>query len=384
MRPFKLSVDPTVLEDLTTRLARTRWPDHVTGGGWSYGTDIGYLQELVEYWQHDFDWRRQESLLNRFPQFISEIDGLDIHFLHARGQGPDPFPLIITHGWPSSFFEAHKIIGPLADPASHGGDPADAFHVVVPSLPGFGFSERPVQPGFIRVDRLWRKLMVNELGYDRFGAHGTDIGARVTSALGGFHGDVVAAIHLGSVDLDWPDPIPDDLELSQAETDYMKRVSAWQIEEGAYDHLQSTRPQTLAYGLNDSPVGLAAWIVEKLRSWSDCEGEIERRFTKDEILTNVMIYWIGETINASMRRYYEARHDTAAGHHGPNDRIETPTGIAMFPGEAELVVPRQWAERRYNIVQWTDMPAGGHFPAIEEPALLIDDIRAFFRPYRSS
>lgn len=382
MEPFRLFVEPEMLTDLSARLARTRWPDQVTDAGWRYGTDLDYLQELVEYWQHSFDWRRQESRINRFPQFKTRMDGLDIHFLHVRGQGPDPFPLVLTHGWPSSFFEAYKIIGPLADPESHGGDPADAFDIVVPSLPGFGFSQRPLQPGFVQIDRLWRRLMVDELGYARFGAHGTDIGARVTSALGRYHRDVVAAIHLGSVDLEWPDPIPDEIDLSQAEKKYLKKCAQWEIDEGAYAHIQATRPQTLAYGLNDSPVGLAAWIIEKVRAWSDCGGDVERRFTKDEILTNVMIYWIGETINASMRRYYEARHNPAPDPLKPTDRIETPTGIAMFPGEADLVVPREWAQRCYNVVRWTDMPSGGHFPALEEPALLIDDLRAFFRPYR--
>jgi pimeloyl-ACP methyl ester carboxylesterase len=384
MRPFTLDVSPDVLDDLSNRLARTRWPDQVIGAGWSYGTDLNYLQELVEYWMHDFDWRQQERLINRLPQFVARIEGLDIHYVHQPGKGPAPFPLIVSHGWPSSFFEAYKIIGRLADPGSFGGDPADAFDVVVPSLPGFGFSERPGQPGFIAVDRFWRALMTDHLGYRKFGAHGTDIGARVTSALGRFHPDAVVGIHLGSVDLEWPDPLPKTTDLTPAELDYVERVRRWEREEGAYGEIQATRPQTLAYGLNDSPAGLAAWIVEKFRAWSDCGGDIESRFTKDELLTNIMIYWIGGTINASMRRYYESRHNPAPNPLKLGTRIEAPTGIAVFPGEAELIVPREWADRCYNIVRWTEMPGGGHFPALEEPALLVDDIRAFFRPFRGA
>jgi pimeloyl-ACP methyl ester carboxylesterase len=277
----------------------------------------------------------------------------------------------------------HRIVGPLADPGCHGADPADAFDVVVPSLPGFGFSARPARRGPTRVDRLWRKLMTDVLGYPRFGAHGGDVGARVTSALGRFHGDVVAGIHLGSVDLEWPDPVPPAAELSAAERDYLERVRRWEREEGAYGEIQATRPQTLAYGLNDSPAGLAAWIVEKFRAWSDCGGDVESRFSKDELLTNITLYWVTGTIGSSMRRYFEARHDPAPNPLAPGERIETPTGVAMFPGEKDLLVPREWAERCYDLRRWTEMPRGGHFPALEEPGLLVEDIRAFFREVRS-
>jgi len=276
----------------------------------------------------------------------------------------------------------YKIIRPLADPASHGGNPADAFDVIVPSLPGFGFSERPIRRGFVRVDILWRTLMTEVLGYRRFGAHGSDIGARVTSALGRFHPDVVVGIHIGSVDLDWPEPLPPDAELSAAERNYLERVRRWEKVEGAYAEIQATRPQTLAYGLTDSPAGLAAWIVEKFRAWSDCHGDIESRFTKDELLTTVTLYWVTETINASMRRYYEKRHDPTPNPLRLGERIETPTGVAMFPGEKDLVVPREWAERSYNVRYWHDMPRGGHFAALEEPELLVDDIRTFFGELR--
>jgi len=225
--------------------------------------------------------------------------------------------------------------------------------------------------------------MTKVLGYPRFGAQGGDIGARITSALGRLHSDVVAGIHIGSVDLDWPDPLPHPTQLSSAEQNYLSRVARWEKEEGAYADIQSTRPQTLAYGLNDSPIGLAAWIVEKFRAWSDCDGDLESRFTKDQLLTNITIYWVTQTINSSMRRYFEKRHDPNLTPLNTGNRVETPTAIAMFPGEKALVVPREWADRAYNIHQWTEMPRGGHFPAYEEPGLLVEDIRSFFRRFRT-
>lgn len=380
MENFEISIAPEIINDLHTRLQMTRWPDQVKDSGWSYGVDISYLKELVSYWLNDFHWNEQEELLNKIPQFRAKIDGQLIHFAYVRSKEANPLPLIITHGWPSSFFEMYKIIDMLTDPKRYGGNPDDAFDVIAPSLPGFGFSDRPTTPGFLRVDNLWRKLMTQVLGYSHFVAHGTDIGARVTSALGRFHGDVVSAIHIASVDLDWPDPLPNDLSIT--ELAYIERVNLWEKRDGAYAEIQSTRPQTLAYGLNDSPVGLAAWIVEKYREWSDCNGNVETCFTKDELLTNITIYWVTQTINSSMRRYYEARHNTELNPLKPGERINTPTGIAMFPGEKDLLVPREFAERCYNIQRWTDMTKGGHFPSLEEPVMLAEDIRAFFREFR--
>ena len=382
MKPFTIEVPGAVLSDLRARLVRTRWPDEVVDAGWDYGTNLAYMRELVAYWIEHYDWRAQERVLNRIPQFLAKVGGRDIHFVHIRSNAPGALPLVITHGWPSSFQEMVRILGPLTDPERHGGDPADAFDVVVPSLPGFGFSERPANRGFVRVDRLWRQLMVDVLGYERFAAHGSDVGARVTSALGRHHPDVVIGIHIGSVDLDWPDPMPAVDELSEAELQYIERVRQWEIAEGGYDAIQSTRPQTLAYGLHDSPVGLAAWIIEKFRAWSDCGGEIERCFSKDELLTNIMIYWVTETIHSSMRRYFEHRNDPLSHKTEPGSRVTVPTGVAMFPGERELVVPREWAERVYEIHRWSEPAAGGHFPAVEQPDVLVEEIREFFRPLR--
>ena len=381
LRPFKIQVPDDVLSDLTARLDMTRWPDQVANSDWAYGTELGYLRELVAYWRHGYDWRGHEAKLNALPQYTADIDGQLIHFFHIKGKGPNPLPLILTHGWPSSVVEPLELVSQLTDPASMDGHEADSFDVVIPSMPGFGFSAAPLEKGQARVDIMWRKLMTDVLGYADFVAHGTDVGARVTSALGRFHADVVRAIHIGSVDLEWPSPVP-VTGLSDAEQRYMEKAEGWEALEGGYAHQQSTRPQSLAYGLNDSPVGLAAWIVEKYRAWSDCDGDIESRFSKDQLLTNIMIYWVTRSIGPSMRRYYEVRNHPAYPKLAPGERIEVPTGIAMFPGEKELVVPREWADRCYNITHWTDMPRGGHFPAIEEPGLLVADLRRYFRIFR--
>lgn len=381
VHPITIAVPQSDLDDLERRLAATRWPDEPSDSAWTYGTDRGYLQELVRYWRSGFDWRAQERALGRFKHYRAQIGAHQLHFIHELGVGPDPFPLVITHGWPSSVAEMHKIIGPLTDPARFGGDPKDAFDVVVPSLPGFGFSTTPEGLGRVPVEDLWALLM-SDCGYDRFGAQGGDFGAYVTTALGRFYPERVIGIHISSVDLIHPDPRPPQETLTAAECDYLQRYDRWKDEEGGYAHIQSTRPQTLAYALNDSPAGLAGWIVEKFRAWSDCGGDVESRFTKDELLTTIAIYWFTQTINSSMRMYCDRRNDRERWYLRPGERIEVPTGVAMFPGETELVVPREWAERFYNVRRWTDMPSGGHFAALEEPELLVDDIRAFFRPWR--
>ncbi len=380
MHPFEISVPQPVLDDLRARLNLTRWPDSIEGAGWDYGTNVEYIKELVAYWCRDFDWRAQELHLNALPHFRAQVGGLGVHFIYQRGQGPAPMPLILTHGWPSTFFEMTKIIPLLTDPEAHGGDAADAFDVVVPSLPGYGFSDRPQQPGMTMriISDLWAQLMVDVLGYERFAAHGGDIGAGVTSNLGRHHPDRVIGIHLTAVGR--PNLGPGTIPLTPAEDAYVNTVKRWTEEEGAYNHQQSTRPHTLAYGLNDSPAGLAAWIIEKFRAWSDCNGNVERRFSKDELLTNLTIYWVTETINSSIRLYYEHSH-----HYGKSAEatlpIEVPTGVTLTV-EPVAKAPMEWAKRTYNVQRWTELPRGGHFAAFEEPELLAEEIRAFFRTFR--
>jgi pimeloyl-ACP methyl ester carboxylesterase len=379
--PFRIAVPDAVLADLRERLARTRLPDEIAGSGWTYGTSLAYLRELVAHWRERYDWRAEEKRLNAFPQFRARVGDLGIHFIHARGLGPAPLPLVITHGWPGSVAEFTKVIGPLTDPARHGGDPADAFHVVAPSMPGYGFSDRPTTPGMEpeRIAGLWVELM-RGLGYARFGAQGGDWGSMVTTYLGARHRPHVLGIHLNMVIAFPPDPANPVEGLTQEEVVELMEAQQFMKEETGYQRIQGTKPQTLAYALNDSPAGLAAWIVEKFRTWSDCGGEVERRFTKDELLTNVMLYWVTETANSSCRLYYETMH---ADKFPPRDvRVEVPTGCAIFPREI-LRPPRAWVERAYNVQRWTRMPAGGHFAAMEEPQRLVEDVRAFFRPLRA-
>ena len=381
VEPFKIEVSDSDLDDLRARLERTRWPDELPGTGWDYGSNLDYIKELVDYWCTKFDWSAQEQLINSFSHFKTDVDGLGIHFIHEKGKGPHPIPLVVTHGWPGTFFEMHKIISLLSDPASHGGDPEDAFDIVVPSMPGYGFSDHPTERGLdvFYVGELWAKLMSNNLGYQRFGAQGGDWGASVTAKLGFSHPDKIIGIHSTSVTRPTPYLGPGTRELSEAEKSTIQHRTDWQESEGGYAHIQGTKPQTLSYGLNDSPVGLAAWIVEKYRTWSDCGGNVESRFTKDELLTTVTIYWVTQSIGSSTKLYYETNRKPWNLKQG--ERIEVPCGIASFPGE-NTVPLREWAERSYNIQHWTDMPSGGHFAALEEPVNLVEDIRKFFRPLR--
>ncbi len=378
---FKVQVPQEIIDEVRKRLAETRFPDEVADAGWDYGSSLTYMKELVHYWRAKFNWRAQEDYLNSFHQYKATVGGTAIHFIQEKGKGPNPLPLIISHGWPDSFAGMLKIIPLLADPGSFGGDSADAFDVVVPSLPGYGFSDRPSKRGRLRVYETWSQLMTRVLGYKRYGAQGGDVGAGITSDLGRCCPDQVIGIHLHS-DLALPDPMPDHSQLSEAEKDYMKRLDEWEKEEGAYGHLQGTKPQTLAYGLNDSPIGLAAYILEKFRAWSDCKGDLESRFSKDELLTNVMVYWVTQTINSSMRGYYEAQRHPAPWRKG---RVEVPTGVAMFSNDLVFPypMPRELAERSYNVQHWTQMSTGGHFAEREEPEVLAKDIRAFFRPLRA-
>lgn len=378
VQPFKIEVPQETLDDLRTRLAKTRWTETVEDARWDYGTNSAYLHELVGYWQKQFDWRQQEAMLNQFPQFRANIDDFGLHFLHVRGKGPNPTPLLLLHGWPDSFYRMVKLIPLLTDPARYGGDANDSFDVVVPSLPGYGFSDKPRQKDFnskSSVD-LFAHLMTKELGYERFAMHGGDIGSGLTETMAYTHPDALLGIHLTDIPY-WHLFSISDTDLSEAERKYLENGQQWSKTEGAYAMLQATKPQTLAYGLNDSPAGLAAWIVEKFRSWSDCDGNVEKRFSKDELLTNIMIYWVTETINSSFLPYYEGQH-----HRMGNDaRIKVPTAVAIFSTDL-VTAPREFAERFFNVQRWTTMPRGGHFAALEEPALLTEDLRAFFRDLR--
>ena len=381
VRPFTIAVENSVLDDLRQRLADTRWPDEIPNTGWDYGSNLTYIKELVDYWRTDFDWRAQEAELNAFNHFKSEVDGLDIHFIHEKGKGPNPIPLIITHGWPSCFFEMTKIIPLLADPASYGGDAADSFDVVAPSLPGFGFSDHAQDRGMEvqRVAGMWNKLMTQNLGYPKFGAQGGDIGSGVTARLGFAHSDTLYGIHLTSITRPTPYLGPGSKPVTDSEQALITQRDKWFQDEGGYNHIQGTKPQTLAYGLNDSPVGLAAWIVEKYRTWSDCGGDVEKSYTKDELLTIVTIYWVTQTISSSTRMYFENQKHLWTME--KDQKVPTPAGMAMFPQEISKP-PREWGERSYDVRRWTEMASGGHFAALEEPQLLAEEVRAFFRDFR--
>ena len=387
MEPFEIAISDAVLDDLRQRLSLTRWPDEMPGVGWDYGSNLDYIKELCEYWRTGFDWRAQEQKLNAFNHYKSEVDGLSIHFIKEEGTGPNPMPLVITHGWPSTFFEMTKIIPLLADPGGHGGDPADSFDVVAPSLPGFGFSQASQEPGMQvqKVADLWAKLMTENLGYPKFAAQGGDIGAGVTSRLGYAHSDKMIGVHLTSITRPTPYLGPGSRPLTEAEQAHSDQRERWQQSEGGYSHIQGTKPQTLSYGLNDSPAGLAAWIVEKYRTWSDLtledgsRGDVESAYTKDELLTTVTIYWVTQTIGSSVRMYKE--NQSTLWEMAEGEKVPTPAGMAMFPQEIAKP-PREWAERSYDVRRWEQMPRGGHFAALEEPELLAHEVREFFRTFR--
>ena len=370
-RPFAIAVPDAVLKDLRERLARTRWPDAIPDTGWDYGADLGYVQELCDYWRRDYDWRRYEAAINAQPQFLCEVDGVDIHFWHVRGEGPDAQPLLLTHGWPGSMFEFLDLIGPLTNPAAHGGDAADAFDVVIPSIPGFGWSGKPRERGWGpgRIAAAFDRLMTEELGYPRYGAQGGDWGSIISSRLGAAHTE-----HLSGVHLNFTFGAP-PAEPGEADLEAFAVRQAFQGRETGYSNVQGTKPQSLGIAQADSPAGIAAWIVEKFRTWGD--GDVESRFSKDTLLTNIMFYWAPNSIASAARIYYEARNEGAFG----GGRVEAPTGIACFPGEP-WNSPRHWVEPGYNVKRWTDMPSGGHFAALEEPEALTEDIRAFFRLVR--
>lgn len=374
---YAIRVTDSVLDDLRDRLARTRFADQIDGTGWEYGIPSDYLRTLVEYWRDTYDWRAHEAQLNEFAHFRTRIDGQSIHFIHATSTDPGALPLLLTHGWPGSIAEFLDVIGPLTDPVSHGGRAGDAFHVVVPSLPGYGFSEPTRTRGWdvLRVAEAFVELM-RRLGYARYGAQGGDWGAQITTRLG-----VIDAAHCAAIHLNMPivRPPKDPGVLSDQESADLADMARFQREEAAYSLQQGTKPQTLGAALNDSPAGLLAWIVEKFRTWSDCDGHPENVFTRDQLLTNVMLYWVTETITSSMRLYREAR---AAGYaQQSGDRVDVPTGVGRYPKEV-LRYPRSWVEQRYNVTHWAELPRGGHFAAMEQPALFVEDLRNFFATVR--
>ena len=378
VEPFRIAVPDAVLTDLRERLARTRFPDEIPDSGWTYGTNLAYLKELVAYWRDKYDWRAAERRLNQFDQFTTTIDGLDIHFIHQRSRSTDAMPLVISHGWPGSFVEFTKIIPLLTDPAAHGGSAADAFHVVAISLPGFGFSGKPTERGYgpERIAGVVATLMAR-LGYTRYGLQGGDWGASVSRFAAINDAKHVAGLHSNFCLAGPPPGAKDPNEgVPPAEIERTRARQAFFETERGYFLEQSTKPQTIGYALDDSPAGLAAWIVEKFRSWSDSGGEVEKSFTRDDLLTNITLYWVTQTATSSARIYYENQRAPPL-----SRRVEVPTACAVFPKEISIP-PRRWAEAQYNVTRWTEMPRGGHFAALEEPQLLADDIRAFFRTLR--
>lgn len=373
--PFRIAASDAQLEDLARRLRATRWPERETVDDWSQGVPLAYLQEVCAYWAEKYDWRARESRLNDFDQFRTEIDGLGIHFVHVRSPHEDALPLVVTHGWPGSIVEFHKVIGPLADPTAHGGDAGDAFHVVCPSLPGYGFSDKPSGTGWgvERIARAWAALM-ERLGYARYVAQGGDWGSMVTTAVA-----LQDAAHCAGIHLNMPLALPDPAtmsDLSPEEQQALASLKHYEDEGSGYSKQQSTRPQTLGYGLTDSPAGQAAWILEKLHAWSDCDGHPENVFTRDELLDNVMLYWLPGNAASSARLYWESFRTPLL------EPVSIPVGASIFPKEI-LRTSRRWAEKRFHhIVHWNRLDRGGHFAAFEQPELFVNELRECFRKMR--
>ena len=382
MEPFRIDVPERELDDLRERLKAARWPERETVDDWSQGVPLDYLRELCAYWADGYDWRRAEARLNVLPGYRTEIDGLGIHLLHVRSPHSNALPLVMTHGWPGSIVEFLKVIEPLTDPAAHGGDPADAFHVVCPSLPGYGFSDKPERPGWgvERIAAAWTELMAR-LGYERYGAQGSDWGTSVSALIGQRDPDHVAGIHL-MPPLAPPDPATfDDLtDAERAALASLEHAAEW---ESGYSTEHATRPQTIGYALADSPVALCAWIVEKFWAWTDCDGHPENVLTRDELLDNLMLYWLPRTGASSARLYWESIRQVNELISGPvHDVVEVPTGCSIFPKELQRP-SRRWAQKRFaDIRHWNELDRGGHFAAFEQPELFVDELRCFFRQVR--
>jgi microsomal epoxide hydrolase len=380
VRPFTSHVPDDLLEHIRTRVADFPWHEMPDDGGWDYGANLDYMKELCAYWVDGFDWRTQEARLNAFPQFRAEVDGIDMHFIHEIGSGPNPMPLMISHGWPGSVAEFLNLIEPLAHPERFGGNEEDAFTVIAPSLPGFGFSGRPPRPyGPRKMAGVLNTLMTQTLGYDSYLAQGGDWGGAICSWLGYDHAPACAAIHINVLTMRHPDG-----PQSPEEIHWASQFDADQIMQNGYRTQQATRPQTLSYAMMDSPVGIAAWLVEKFHDWSDVPtGRIEDAHTKDELLTNIMIYVTTRTFNSASWIYYGRREEGGRVLSPEGRRVEVPTGCAVFPKEMLRWPPKSYADRIYNITQWTEMPRGGHFAAMEEPQMLLNDIRKFARSLRT-
>ncbi len=381
--PFQVDIPQAALDDLQNRLANTRLPDQIPGASWEYGAERGYVEELLRYWVNEFDWRAQEARINAFDQFTTPIDGVDMHFIHQRSTDPDAIPLMIVHGWPGSISEFLDIIPPLTDPAAHGGETEDSFHIIAPSLPGFGFSGIPEARGY-NPERIAHMLAVlmERLGYESYAIAGGDWGAIINRHLANHYPERLIGLHSNMIIVAPPEDEdqrnsanPEELALTSARAAYMRN-------ETGYQAIQGTKPQTLGYGLTDSPAGVAAWIVEKFHGWSDlpqgADGDLDDNFSKDDLLTNISIYWFTGTITSSTRIYYENRNVPAE---KPIEYIDVPTGAAIFPAEIYMA-PRAWVETAYDLRHWTVMPRGGHFAALEQPELYLNDLREFFRLLR--
>ena len=381
--PFEIAVPDRAIEDLQRRLANTRLPDQLDNSSWEYGTNLQYLQELLDYWQNDYDWRAQETVLNQFDQFKTEVDGLELHFIHQRSANANAIPLMIVHGWPGSISEFTKIIGPLTDPTAHGGERSDSFHVIAPSLPGFGFSEIPSEPGYSpeKIAHLLAALM-QKLGYQRYAIAGGDWGAIINRYLAHNYPDRLIGLHSNMLLAGPPSDAAQRDAVTDAENALRTARRSFMQNERAYQQIQGTKPQSLGYGLNDSPAGLAAWIVEKFHGWTDmpqgADGYLDNYFSKDELLTNISIYWFTQTITSSTRIYYANSNNPIE---NPIGFINVPTGAAIFPAEI-FITPKAWAEASYDLRHWSVMPEGGHFAALEQPKLYLDDLREFFRLLR--
>jgi pimeloyl-ACP methyl ester carboxylesterase len=377
IKPFRISVSDDILRDLKARLRNTRWPEAEVVDDWSQGAPLKWIKEVCTYWAEQYDWRKREALLNRFAQFTTEIDGLDFHFVHVRSQHANAMPLVMTHGWPGSIVEFHKVIEPLTNPTAHGGDARDAFHLVCPTLPGYGFSGKPTQSGW-GVDRIasaWASLM-QRLGYTRYGAQGGDWGSAVTSSIGALDAEHCLGIHITLAMASRPDV---QGEPTAEEARALRGIKHYQDWDSGYSKQQATRPQTVGYGLTDSPSGQAAWILEKFWAWTDCDGHPENILSRDELLDNIMMYWSTASATSSARLYWESFGPERR----PRHTITVPTGVAVFP--KEIVPPvRKWMQGNYtNIQHWREMPKGGHFAAFEQPELFIGEVRDFFRKLRS-